>query len=219
MQFGALIAAIAMSCATMSPALAQEIVPQGVYPPQDAATLDPEFAHFRSELLLAAKQRDVEKLLALCSEHIHLDFGGGAGREEFGRRLAEPETELWADLIDVLEHGSLLKDGQYFAPYWFAMPVEGDYDPFTTAFVPAWEAPVFKGPSAQSPRVGAVSYGFVALREPFVLWQAGAFQGVTMADGRDGFMRTDSLRSVVGYRAGFEREADGWRMTFFIAGD
>ena len=43
---------------------------------------------------------------------------------------------------------------------------------------------------------------------------------VSLADGRDGFVRHEDVRSLLDYRAAFRKGDDGrWRMTLFVAGD
>jgi hypothetical protein len=42
---------------------------------------------------------------------------------------------------------------------------------------------------------------------------------VRLADGRTGFVRHDQVRSVLDYRAVFERREGHWLMTAFVAGD
>ena len=201
------------------PIQAQEQLPQGAYAPQDDGAEDPEFAAYRAALLLAAQRRDIEGVLSLSAPKIHLDFGGGVGRELFGERLSEKDTELWDALIYALQNGATRRDGAYSAPYWFAMPTDGAYDPYTTAFIPAWNVALHEAASPQSAAVQRISYSFVAVREPYVDPQEGGLQAVTTPDGAKGYIAIDQLRAVVDYRAGFERRDGRWLMTFFIAGD
>src|SRR5262245_57766007 len=60
----------------------------------------------------AAKARDFKALSPHVAENIQLDFGGGTGRAEFGRRLARGGGVFWDELVWVLEHGGKFeKDG------------------------------------------------------------------------------------------------------------
>ncbi len=194
--------------------------PSGVYPPEDAAADDPEFAAYRARLVLAAKRRDVDALLALSDPEIRLSFGGDAGHKDLRRILATPDFDAWANLIFALENGVTRdEDGRYSAPYWFNLQTESPYDPYFTAFVPAWNVRLRAGPSIESEILGAISYEFVVLREPYVDLREDGFQAVRTADGTEGFIHGSYLRVIVDFRAGFERGPEGWRMTFFLAGD
>ena len=42
---------------------------------------------------------------------------------------------------------------------------------------------------------------------------------VKLPDGRTAFLSNGDSRMAVDYRARFEKTAEGWRMTVFIAGD
>jgi hypothetical protein len=42
---------------------------------------------------------------------------------------------------------------------------------------------------------------------------------VTLGNGRSGFVRREHVRSVIDYRATFEKVDGKWLMTTFLAGD
>src|SRR5688572_20899285 len=66
--------------------------------PVNQATRDPALAKVIAEMLAAAKAKDWKRLSPHISETIQIDFGGGAGRAEMGRRLAE-RAVLWDELV------------------------------------------------------------------------------------------------------------------------
>jgi hypothetical protein len=45
------------------------------------------------------------------------------------------------------------------------------------------------------------------------------WRAVRLPGDRPGYVRAGDVRSPIDYRAGFVRGLEGWRMTFFIAGD
>lgn len=200
-------------------AAAQDNLPTGSYPYEDHGAADTSFAAFRAQLLRAAHRRDVEAVIGFSTPDIFLSFGGDAGHADFRRMLGE-FPELWDALIFALENGTWRTDEEYAAPYWFSMPVEGAFDPYTTAFVPARDVVVRAAPSVDAPAISAVSYGYVALTPPYLSPGEGDYQSVRTPGGVEGFMAVEFLHSLIGYRAGFTRdEAGRWRMRFFLAGD
>lgn len=221
MRMRTLAAAVALVCAAVfsPPALAQQGPPSGAYPYEDAGAEDPAFTAFRAQLIRAVRRRDVEAVMALSSEEIFLGFGGDAGRADF-RRILGDFPELWHALTFALQNGSWRTEEGYSAPYWFSMPTSGDYDPYTTAFVPARDVVVRDGPSRDAQGIAAVTFGFVAILPPFLGPGEGDYQRVRTANGVEGFMAVEFIESVIGYRAGFSRRDDGaWEMRFFLAGD
>lgn len=45
------------------------------------------------------------------------------------------------------------------------------------------------------------------------------WQKIQTHDQKTGYVATQYLRSPIDYRAGFDKGPDGWKMTFFVAGD
>ncbi|MCI4663990.1 MAG: SH3 domain-containing protein [Neomegalonema sp.] len=224
MSIGKHVAAVALLAASLvAPPLvasAQTELPKGVYRPADHGADNPEFAAYRAKLILAAKRRDVEAVVRMTAPNIKLSFGGDEGHEALRKFLTSREYPLWSTLVDVLENGAWRnKDGTYAAPYWFSMPTKGAYDPFTTAFVPAWGVILRDAPDRTGRKIGSVSYGFVEIRKPYLEAGKEGYQAVRTENGVEGYLHTDYLRSVVAHRAGFQRFGSGWKMTFFIAGD
>ena len=187
-------------------------------PPTDQCASDEEFVSFRAALVDAVERRDSVHILDVVSNDIHVDFGGGAGRDYFARTWAldRPEdSRLWHELGEVLRLGCAPSpDGAYWAPSLFAT-TEID-DPFSTFLVIRENAPLHTRPDDRSPMLATLSWELVE----GVDWQEGDdWWRVRLTDGREGFMRRSDLRSPVDYRAAFERIDGRWRMTTFIAGD
>lgn len=195
--------------------------PKGEHPPQDAAADDPEFAAFRAGLILAAKRRDAAAIADRSAPDVHLSFGGDAGQARLREMFAE-NPSLFHELIRALQHGATRDDdGGYSAPYWYALETPEPYDAYTTYFVPASKVIVRAGPSRSAKAMGAVSFVFVGRAGGAVEPSAGGggYQRVRLASGAEGYIHQDFLRSTIGYRAGFKKGPNGWRMIFFVAGD
>ena len=188
------------------------------FPPTDQCATDEGFVAFRAALIDAIERRDAAHILNVVSNDIHVDFGGGAGRDYFARTWAldRPEdSPLWHELGETLRLGCTANpDGAYWAPSLFAASeIE---DPFATFLVIREDAPLHASGDPDSPMLANLTWELVQGVE----WQEGDdWWRVRLSDGREGFMRRSDLRSPVDYRAVFERIDGRWRMTTFIAGD
>lgn len=198
----------------------------------DEGGKDASFAEFRENLLDAIIRRDVDTVVAAAAASIHLDFGGGEGREEFRNRLtvtAEDFTEDYAHLADeyreqywdaleeVLRLGGVFEDAATFvAPYTWTVALKDDEDPFTTAFVIGSDVPMRSRPSRYGDVVSVLDEDIVMLLKG---GKGTDFLEVQVADGRRGYVHRDNLRSAIDYRAFFETSGGRWQMTIFIAGD
>ena len=192
--------------------------PLTAYPPRDECAKLPGFAEFRDKLFAAAKAKDVEALVALADPKINLDFGGGSGVEEFKKRLSDPRVRLW-DEIGALSGLGCAADGGIATLPWIFSRLPETYDDASRAMLgagpdlalrdkPAADAKVVR--TLAWPVVELVGAGF----DP-----AARFTQVRLADGTQGYLETDRLRSLLDYRLIADREGGEWRITALIAGD
>ena len=190
-------------------------------PPVDQCAADPSFVAFRNDLLAAIARRDRDFVLAAITDDIEVDFGGGAGRQDFFStwELYRPATSgLWDELGRALSLGCAHdgRSGNYYAPSMFLADEEVFEDPFTAAVAIRPGAELRSGPDAASPVVATLDWDVLTVPE----WDPDSgWQRVTLADGRSGYLRAEDLRSPIDYRAAFQRIGGRWRMTAFIAGD
>ena len=105
-------------------------------------------------------------------------------------------------------------EATFIAPYYFsAFP--DDYDGFEYAVVVGERVRVRSAPNTESEVLAALSYAIVRIAgSPSDGWVQ-----VELADGSDGFMAARYVKSLIGYRAGFEKINGRWRIFFFLAGD
>ncbi|MGH7006231.1 MAG: hypothetical protein ACREIP_19980, partial [Alphaproteobacteria bacterium] len=102
--------------------------------PVDEATRDPALVRVRAAMLQAVAAKDFKQLQPHVDPKIQLDFGGGSGVAEFGRRLMR-DAPLWDELRWVLEHGGRFqKDRSFMAPYTFSVDI-GKLDAFEAAVI------------------------------------------------------------------------------------
>ena len=177
----------------------------------------PGFAAFREKLFVAVKARDAGALAALADPAVHLDFGGGAGRDELTKRLtAATGPGLWSELAALAPLGCAADAGVATLPWIFARVPE-DADPFRTMLVTGLAVPMRGKATATAKPVRTLDWALVTLsgmgfdpKAPYAKVEAG---------GATGFVETARLRSVIDYRLIAERKGEGWAIVAFIAGD
>ncbi len=152
------------------------------------------------------------------ADDIRVDFGGGAGREDFRRAwtLDRPETsELWRALGAALSLGCVPDGGTMWAPSLFRQ-LESEDDPTSVVVAVEAGAVLRAAPSEDGPVVARLDWDVLTWRSVDTPedWLA-----VALADGRAGFVRRAEVRSMLDYRASFEKRNGRWRITAFIAGD
>ncbi|WP_066551953.1 hypothetical protein [Croceicoccus bisphenolivorans] len=189
----------------------------GPYAPLDECRMLPGFDAFRSGLFAAVENRDVDALVGLAHPAIKLDLGGGAGIDEFRRRL-ETDESLWGEL-DELQHLGCASDNREDAVLpWIATRAGGDTDPALTYWVTGSGVAMLAAPDAAATRVGSVDFDLVKTtgdEEP-----VDGFRQVATRDGTaKGYVAEDKLRSIADYRLAMTRGPNGWMIDMFIAGD
>lgn len=174
----------------------------------DQAATDPTFVQFRDELRAIARHRDRAALLRHVDPNIRTSFGDSNG-------VASLETNemFWTELRQVLDLGGTFRDGMFWAPYVYSAWPE-DIDAFSHVAVTGQPISMRSLPQEASTVVAVLDHDIVT-RDAFM----GSWSHVRTADGRDGWVPTERVRSPVGYRAGFAKTPKGWRMTAFVSGD
>lgn len=165
------------------------------------------------------KRRDVAALLTAVSDDIIATFGSeGEGKREFVATwgLNRPTgSRLWSELSKALALGCAKSGDALVSPSIIAQidPMTDGYKAFL-ATVPG--TALRKAANDSAPVVATLDWDLLMLedRDADKGWLA-----LTLADGRSGFVRTDRVRSVIDYRAVFERRNGQWLMTTFVAGD
>jgi hypothetical protein len=184
--------------------------------PVDEATKDPTLVAFRDELLAAVRKRDAGAVVALADPKIRTSFGGGGGTADLRKALARPG--MWEDLEQLLTMGGKFVGTSFWAPYVYSAWPDRE-DAFESLAVIAENVPLRQLADANARAVATLSYDIVQRAKP-ASGNESAWQHVQTADGKTGFVESRSVRSPVGYRAGFLKNADGkWKMNALVAGD
>ena len=216
----AAMAALMLSTTT----LAEE--PRGPLAPKDECAQLPGFAAFDAALKAAVAARDIEALMALTADEVLLDFGGGAGKDLWRKRLAVSEYNSWEDIAGTIALGCAGSPGEpgtdgegtpASAAYpWYWSSNQGEIDPYAAQLVTGTDVLLRAGPSREDRVIGRVSWDWVEgdYEEP-----VNGYRRVTTQDSRTGFIAARYLRSMIDYRLLAEHGEEGWRITHFIAGD
>jgi hypothetical protein len=187
-------------------------------PPVDQCAADPAFRLFRAELDQAIAARDAGRLLALAGRDIEVSFGGERGHDDFRRtwKLDRPETSpLWQELAEVLALGCAT-DGTIAVAPSHVNQLPSDYDIFDTMIAVRPGATLRARPKEKAKKVATLDWDIVRMGS----WDGtGDWIPVTLGNGRSGFVRREHVRSVIDYRATFEKVDGKWLMTTFLAGD
>lgn len=200
------------------PASAAPAVTGPKLPFVDEGSRDADFAAYRELLLTAVRAGDVKAIVALADPKVRTSFGDGGGSAALGKTLARPE--VLAELEQILTLGGTFRgegaDASFWAPYVYSSYPDA-HDAFTTVAVIADDVPLRETADANAPAIATLSRDIVerVSQGP----AEGAWQKVKTADGKTGYVETKSVRSPIDYRAGFNKSAQGWRMTAFVAGD
>lgn len=188
----------------------------GPYAPQDECASLPGFAAFRSAIFAAVEAKDTQAMLDLAHPGIELDFGGGAGLDEFERRL-DADDMLWTELADLNGMGCASDSRDETVMPWVFERWTGPEDPFAAMLANGEGIAIRAEPRGSAPIVGRRSYSMVELAG-----HEGATDGfyeILLPDGRTGYVAEQSLRPVLGYRIYARRGPGGWMIESFLAGD
>lgn len=192
--------------------------------PQDLCAKDTAFVAYRQKVQAAVTAKNFDQLKPLIDPAIKLDFGGGAGVDEFGKRLAEGDGSVrgngpqWGDLAEVLTLGCSLSADGALATMPYAFDNLGDRDAFTTMLPRREGIPLYESADAKGKVVKTL--GWDVLTMTGTANAKDEFVAVKLDDGTAGYVARTDARSAIDYRALFNKGADGnWLMTGFIAGD
>ena len=188
--------------------------------PVDEASAQPGFFTFRANLLKAVQARDTAFLYAALAPDILNSFGGNGGSAEFKElwRPAEPESQLWAVLTEILALGGTFSGDEFSAPYVFSTFPE-DLDGFEHVVIVGSDVRVRARPALDAPILTTLSFDIVRSADREEGLAAEGWRRVELSDGRTGYVSASYARSPLGYRALFTRERGVWLLSVLVAGD
>jgi len=220
MRFLATTAFVALGLAFASPALAVADGAGGSYEPRDECRADPGAAAFLDALAAAVDARDSAALVALAADDVHLDFGGGEGKDELRARLdgkVEGYGDLWPELATILSLGCADDGDRMITLPWYFAQDFGDRDEFSTMLVIKPPAKVRAAPDYDAEPVATLRWDVVEV--PGDYNPEANFTEVVLPDRSRGYVETAALRSLIDYRLVAEKTDGGWKIIAFVAGD
>lgn len=211
---------------------------EGAYAPRDECVDIPGASEFRESLALAVTDRDVDGLVALAANDVRLDFGGGEGASLLHQHLTQADRSLWDELDDLLTLGCAKNDQGGITIPWYSDQDFGDVDPMLGMIVTGENIPLLaelpatgaakdkkdkKADKSAEPQdapgeVASLSWDVVELVGDYD--PSAPYAKVRTTDGKTmGYVATDKLRSLVGYRLIASSRNGKWNITSLIAGD
>lgn len=189
----------------------------GFAPHDDCAKL-PGWPDFRDRLAKAVADRNAHALADLAARDVKLDYGGGSGRGELRKRLADPKLGLWRELAQILPLGCADANGILSMP-WYFWNLPTDIDAYNAMLVTGDAVPLRARPDPGARVVATLDWPIVTVPAGKADLSAKYTSVRTRAGKLDGYVLTAKLRSVLAYRLIAERQDGKWRLTAFTAGD
>jgi hypothetical protein len=187
--------------------------------PVDEAVGQHDLWSFRAQLIQAAARRDTASLFAALAPDVLNSFGGDGGVAEFSDkwRPAEPGSDVWRTLVQVLSLGGTFHgDSLFIAPYTHTR-FPSEFDPFDHVVVVGANVRVRAQPNPNAEILKTASFDVFPMAHGLPV--ASGWQAVVLEDGRHGFIHKLHVLSPTAYRVGLVRRGGRWLIRFLIAGD
>ena len=187
-------------------------------PPVDQCASDRSFVAFRTGLRNAIRRRDRHHVLSVLAPDVGVSLGGARGRQDFIDQwhLDRPDSLLWQSLEAALALGcARLDNGELVAPALVAQLDEQE-DASSAIVAIRTGAAVRARPDDASAAIATLAWDVLRLRS---IEAPEGWYPVTLASGRDGFVRHADVRGPLDYRVYFRKQAGRWRITAFVTGD
>jgi len=189
--------------------------------PKDESNKDASFLKFQGQLEKAIEKKDHVFILSIVDPNIKISFGDNGGIEGFKKEWQpeQPNSKLWKVLKKITALGYAKERGTFTAPYHFDR-FPDKYNPFQFAAITGKSVNLRVQPSLKSQVVEVLSFDIVEVTDGRAIKAEGVtWLKIKSPNGEEGFVSDKFIQSPIGYRAGFEKMQDKWRMIFFIVGD
>lgn len=189
--------------------------------PVDEAPSDATLVAFRTRMLEAVRRKDRDALLAMIDPKIRTGFDGSGGLTGFRRgwKLDAGESPLWHELDVILSNGGSFMKGVepplYCAPYVYSAWGDDRPDVFEYGAIIGSDVPLYESKDVNSTPLLLLDHHLVKFTGP----AAGSEWREVEIDGKRGFVKADSVRSPIGYRACFSKRSGDWKMEMLVKGD
>jgi len=177
--------------------------------PVDEAKRDPTLVSFRNQVFDAIQHQDQKSLSQLIDPQVRTSFGDDKGGGKVNLMALEHALALGGSF----QKGSDVP--RFWAPYVYSEWPEA-HDPFSEAAIIAEDVPLHASSDPASPAIATLRYDIVKMLDT----TSGApMRHVRTADGHEGWVESNRVRSSIDYRAGLVRKAGAWKIEAFVAGD
>lgn len=206
------------------------ILEKGKLYPEDAAPLDSSFLIYRGRLLEAVQNKDLIALLSMLDQNIKCSFGDCTGKAGFAQlwELDNPDqigqSPLWQEMEKVLvEGGSFDDSGHFAAPYIYANWAE-TYDAYEYGVIAGRMVRMRAEPRLGTGIVKNLTHDVVKIvdrdgPDETINGETHPWVELQTLDDKNGHVWGKFVASSIDFRAGFQKKAGDWKMTFFLAGD
>jgi hypothetical protein len=229
-----------MGCAALAPHSNAQVPSESVAVllPVDEASQDRSFLRFRDELLQSLRRRDVSGVKQRLHERLtgrSLDQSLLLGPSR--KSPSQPEDAVWEELEKILTLGGTfvtseqklygrglgLGDREFCAPYVysaFPVTIPRGLGAAVVGVLLQSHVAVRAGPSEDAKLVTTRSHEIVRYqtRHPNGPTAPG-WTSITTLDGIFGYVKSDTVRSVLDYHACFAVFGEQWLMTEFVRGN
>jgi hypothetical protein len=194
--------------------------------PVDESSKDPSFAAYRGRLAAAVERKDADALLALVDPKIRTSFGEGGGTGDLRKTWNLDQgaaSPLWNELATMLSMGGSFSEvagrKRFCMPYVYSVWPE-EHDAFMSFAVIGENVPLV---DKDGKPIALLAHDVVTyMPEPSQSpeeFQTAKQRRVKTADGREGYISTQNLRSPIDWRACFAQTAGDWKMDLLVKGD
>lgn len=211
------------------------VFPPAKLEPINESKQNAELRNMLKDLLEVIDNKDVEGLKQYVDTNVKISFGAEYGLNDFIEMwdldLKPKKSLLWQELKNaIILGGTFDEDNQnaYYTPYIFTR-FPDKYDPFTYAVITGNKVNIRSKPSTKGKVVAQLTHDVVKVvsydkdfgkQTQTIGDQTHTWQKIQMPNGTFGYVWGKFCRTGVDYRAGFAKVRDeGWKMTFFLAGD
>jgi hypothetical protein len=190
----------------------------GRLPPVEQCSGDRGFVQFRNRLKQVVARKDRAALLAMLAPDVMIDFGGGAGREEFARRWSFDPNEygnVWTQLQTMLKLGCTSAEGASLIPSLSEQLNDHGADEVFELRLVLPGAKLYRESGNEHTAAPIAAWSLAtAVESAGDLWTR-----IRLADGREGLVSDDVLYEPLGYRMVVQKRSGRWMITVFVAGD
>lgn len=211
------------------------VFPPAKLEPINEAKQNAELQKTLKSLLAVINNKDVDGLKTYVDANIKISFGAEYGINDFLEMweldLKPEKSLLWQELKNAIVLGGTFDDDNrnaYYTPYTFTH-FPDKYDAFEYAVITGNKVNIRSEPSTKGTVVAQLSHDVVKVisydrdfgkQMQTIGDQTHDWQKIQMADGKFGYVWGKFCRTGIDYRAGFAQvRNEGWKMTFFLAGD